>query len=157
MMKRMVVILLAIMMFTGCASMNPPIVTDTSSVKIVETGKTKDEAFDLSMRWMAQAFKSSKDVIQYSDKSAGTINGKGICTVEGNLGSTIDISFALILDLKDTRTRLSFKALTWSVPSLKSTGEDTQFNQFIFDKFKVRVDEITKSYLDFINSDSTNW
>ncbi|MFE0305554.1 DUF4468 domain-containing protein, partial [Bacillus altitudinis] len=39
--------------------------------------KSKDQIFEDSKIWIAQSFKSANNVIQYADKSTGSIIGKG--------------------------------------------------------------------------------
>ena len=153
-MKKVILGVFVVLLFGGCATMGP--VADTSVVKIVEFDKAKDQAFDLSMRWLAETFKSAKSVIEYSDKAVGTINGKGIVSVPGELGIPVDVSFSLIVDVKDGKARLTFKAISVSF-QMSGPATESALNPPIFESFKKRVDELSESYRKYLSSTSTDW
>ncbi|MEA3312107.1 MAG: DUF4468 domain-containing protein [candidate division WOR-3 bacterium] len=90
-------------------------------------GKSQDELYVSCMKWMAKAFKESKEVIQYQDKEAGTIIGKGYtiatdpllirnaklmslgATVLGEkIGATPYLRFTITLEAKDGKVRITF-------------------------------------------------
>lgn len=74
---------------------------------------TKDVAFDKTITWIAQNFKSAKSVIDYQDKAAGTIVVKGIIqnvSVNSTMGGayTRQLAFTLTMDVRDEKARLNF-------------------------------------------------
>ena len=82
----------------------------TSDVKgktvIVEMpGASKDELFVKASTWMVEAFKSSKSVIQYSDKEAGVIKGKYIISfMQGLLDA--ECESVITIECKDEKCRI---------------------------------------------------
>jgi hypothetical protein len=140
--------------FSACVSNAQPVV-GSPIVKIIDTTKTKDEAFDLAMRWMSASFKSSKQVIQYTDKNLGTINGEANLTTDGTFGQPYLINFQLIIDLKDNKARLTFTPESVMVPTASSremTLDDTALNQF-----KAKVESMAADFHDYVNNNATSW
>ena len=45
-------------------------------------GLKKEQIFNKSRQWFSETFVSGKSVVDYEDKSAGTIIGKGIVQIE---------------------------------------------------------------------------
>jgi hypothetical protein len=70
------------------------------------TGISKDQIFDKSLRWIAQNFRSAKDVIDYQDKASGSIIAKGIIP-NVDYGAMIngDLHFTLTIDCRDGKAR----------------------------------------------------
>lgn len=136
----------------GCVTTGP--VKDPTYVEVVETGKEKDLAFDLAMRWMSQAFRSAKSAIEYYDKGSGTINAKGYVTVPGGLGIPVSVRFALVVDIKDDRARLSFTAL--GVTSSGSTTESPVYPP-IFEAFQSEAFEMVLDFKKAVGSATNDW
>lgn len=88
-------------------------------IQVVEiNGQSKDKLFDASKIWVAKAFKSSNNVVQYADKESGSIIGKGNIQFPcegfidcGAFGSD-RVNFTIKIDTKDNRARLSFLDIT---------------------------------------------
>ena len=147
------ILMLLIFILFGCTSMPEP-VKDTVITKIVDTNKPKNENFDLSMKWIAKTFNSAKSVIEYSDKEAGTINGKGDVKI-GNYAIDVFVDFSLVIDVKDQRARLMFTANSYHNAAYP-LAQNPIFPE-IFDKFKQRVEEINTDYQKYINETNSNW
>ncbi|MCK4231598.1 DUF4468 domain-containing protein [candidate division WOR-3 bacterium] len=97
-------------------------------------GKSQDELYVSCMKWMTKTFKSSKEVIQYQDKEAGTIVGKGYTIAtdslfikDANKANLIDaifggpaeiakpyLWFTMTLETKDGRVRITFDQIGWT-------------------------------------------
>lgn len=102
----------------GCATVptadNPPM---TEYQRIVEIPNVKqDLIYEGSRQWVAKSFKSANSVIQYQDKSTGSIIGKGnmpfTCTgwtCANGLPYSLDFTFKV--DAKDNKARVSFSDL----------------------------------------------
>lgn len=121
----------------------PGPVSDPTIVKIIDISQSKDDAFLLSMRWLSETYVSSKAVIDYSDKEAGTINGKGMAKV--TLGFLpVNITYSIIIDVKDQKARLTFRALSNDVDRFTSSR--------VFDLFKVSMENLTADYISFLSS-----
>lgn len=78
-------------------------------------GISKDLIFERSIKWIAQNFKSAKQVIDYQDKEAGSIIAKGIIpdvqytpSIDSTISYTVSISFTLTFDTKDAKARYSY-------------------------------------------------
>ena len=70
---------------------------------------TKDVIFSRTMKWIANNFKSAKQVIEYQDKEAGSIVGNGVTDIkaEGALVG-VELEFTMNVDIKDYKARCRF-------------------------------------------------
>lgn len=143
------------LIFSSCATLKQSYVKDKTIIQVVDTGKPKAEAFDLSLRWMAKSFKSAKAVIEYSDKETGTINGKGTMSVPGGLGFPVVVKFAIIIDVKEGRSRLTFEAL--SMRSGSGNDETTNITEFIYTPYKKEVQAMISDYVSFLQTQTADW
>ncbi len=97
----------------------PEFPIDSETGKIIYTGivevpnATEENLFFKANEWFAIFFKSSKDVIQFSEKESGKIIGKGITSVYfKTLGMTKDVgyvSFTIDIDIKEGRFRYTIR------------------------------------------------
>jgi hypothetical protein len=120
-MKNIMLAMLAVML-SACATsgmvasqatqeqLNPTKVYDVPGAK-------KELIYDQSMRYIAENFRSSKAVLEYQDKSTGTIIGNGVipypcdgfdCVGKGQWR----VRFTMKLEAKDDKFRASFSNLT---------------------------------------------
>lgn len=90
-------------------------------------GLSKDQIYDGARQWFAISFKSANAVIQYEDKAAGTIIGKGNmsfpCTSYLNClaNKDIKVDFTTRVDSKDGKMRVSYDDLRKvSLPKVSS-------------------------------------
>ncbi|BFM60404.1 DUF4468 domain-containing protein [Acinetobacter baumannii] len=80
--------------------------------------KSKDQIFEDSKIWIAQSFKSANNVIQYADKSTGSIIGKG--NIQYPCDGFIDcgafgndrVNFTIKIDTKDSKARVTINDVT---------------------------------------------
>jgi hypothetical protein len=84
-------------------------------------GLTKDQIYDNSLRWIAQNFKSAKQVIDFQDRTNGTIVAKG------NIPEAISwgvyngaLGFTLTIDAKDGKARFQYT----NVLALTASGRE---------------------------------
>ncbi len=70
-------------------------------------GLTKTQLFERTLEWMALSFGAAQEVIQYKDKDAGKIIGKGI-TSYGSWLETVDCRYTIVIEMKDNKVRMSF-------------------------------------------------
>lgn len=156
-MKNIVFIISIAFVAFGCASTGP--VPDPTVVRVIDTRVSAPKAFDLSMRWVAQAFRSFKSVVEYSDKAAGTINAKGTVDVPGGLGLPVQVHFSLIIDLKDNRARLSFTALRVTVTGVTSPGsiQEAPVSPMIFERFVSEAEALANQYAGFMAKEFNDW
>jgi hypothetical protein len=124
----------------GCESAPPA--SDGSYVEVVSHDKAKQEAYALSMRWLSTVFRSSKAAIEYADKEEGTICAKGYMYLGG-----ASCYFALIVDVRDDRSRLSFNAI-------EMTSESAYFPvpADALSRFKAQARSMTKEYLEYLEA-----
>ena len=99
-------------------------------LEIIEnTGLTKKKMFLKASEWFAKMFKTSKNVIQFSDQDSGKIIGKGNFNVthtffgaKSNIGY---VTFMLEISIKDDKFRYKFTDL-WhhnGTSAAKSPGD----------------------------------
>ena len=111
-MKKIFIIILSsiiISLIISCAGQQPLPKSKLYNQKIIDVpGQTKDILFEKSLKWMAQAFNSSSDVIQYKDKTNGEIIGKGSILVSYTY-TPVKTNFTLLIEIKDEKVRITFK------------------------------------------------
>ena len=109
--------------------------------EVVEAdGKSSDELFTASRLWFLDTFKSSKDVIQYEDRQAGIIAGKGFAEV-----LVFPLGYAVVskvwmdiqVEAKDDRYRYTIKNIEWedaATPGLKNSIETVFSEEWMYRK-----------------------
>lgn len=132
-MKKLSLLLLSLAL-AGCVSAPRTKPETTEYSKIIETNKPAAESFDTAMKWVARSFVSGKNVIQYSDKEAGSISGRALIPAGG-----LDMDSLMNIDVKDGRTRIVFtaRAVTMSqvmygrVIRSEQTPDQWQYNKWL--------------------------
>lgn len=120
-------ILIALLSIYGIANAQEKISMpiDSATGKVVYTeivyveSKTKDELYLNGKEWLANTFKSSKEVIDMDDKEAGQIIGKGLFVVSLN-GDWGYIHFTVALYFKDGRYKYEIKNISHENPKSSS-------------------------------------
>lgn len=97
---------LSILLLSGCVTTPPPKPVDPVQ-KVIEAKGTKAELYTRTMDWMVKNFVSAKSVIQYQDKDAGVITGKGSIKVRDILGIQTYLSFIFKFEIKDGKLRVT--------------------------------------------------
>lgn len=71
---------------------------------------SKDILFDRTLKWIANNFRSAKQVIEYQDKESGAIIGNGVVniTADGSIIGPFPVGFTMNIDLKDGKARYRF-------------------------------------------------
>lgn len=86
--------------------------TSEYDLKLIDsTSATKQELYIIAKSWIANSFKSAKDVIQLDDKESGRIILKGIFNlpVKGVWTTLYDyIHFTATIDIKEGKYRILF-------------------------------------------------
>jgi len=76
---------------------------------VIADGVSKDELFNRAKRWVALTYKSANDVIQLSDKDAGSLVAKGTILVpfpyNGFVKTDSYLNHTLTIDIKDGKYR----------------------------------------------------
>ncbi|TDQ12798.1 DUF4468 domain-containing protein [Pedobacter metabolipauper] len=69
---------------------------------------SKDKIYELSLKWLANTFLDSKEVIRVQNRETGNILGNGITDIiiSGFFGSTERFSFMIDITVKDSKSRL---------------------------------------------------
>lgn len=88
------------------------------------SGKTTDELYVGSREWMAKTFQSSKAVIEYEDKEAGIVVGKGYAKIFKNIVK-IDTWFTFTVEVKDGKVRTTFDNL-YNIMHMPQSGGGTK-------------------------------
>jgi hypothetical protein len=95
-------------------------------------GLSQSQIYDGARQWFAQTFVKANAVIQYEDKSAGSIIGKGSmaypCQTSFRcLGvATNTLSFTIRVDTKEGKMRVNYSDLIRKVPAAVTSGIHTQ-------------------------------
>jgi len=103
-------LILSLFAFSGCQTTEQFVPVEYSSVIGVEN-KSKNEIYSKARQWFSHHFVSGESVVDYEDKTEGTIIGNGIT----NIGTTAlgmvkeEIEFQIRVDTKDGRFRTETK------------------------------------------------
>lgn len=102
-------------------------------------GQNKDDLFSKSVKWMADSFVDSKEVIQIKDKEAGSIVGSGTIdyVTKGFLGGKERMSFMVEITVKDFKSRMrlyQFKYKTFGSAGYGSAVSSSDSDYYPVDK-----------------------
>jgi hypothetical protein len=90
----------------------------------------KDPLFTQTVLWIAESFRSAKDVIQLQDKELGTIVANG--AFDMNIGAlsfmpavNVPVSYKVRIDMRDNRYRMTFSDVRVSFDGRPKPIEET--------------------------------
>ncbi len=158
-MKKVIYFILTIVIFiswVGCASYDtynkalPP--EELKVQRIIEINKPKDELYKLSNEWMAKAFKSSKDVIQYQDKEEGVIVGKGSTMVK--YLASMRTWFTMTIEIKDNRMRITFEEFFVKTSTGLVVPIETKYEM---EQIKIKCDELIDDLKAYVGKEAEEW
>jgi len=156
-----------IIMMSACATTQTVLPPEQLQIQeIIEANRPQNELYVLTMEWMAKAFKSSKAVIQYEDKEAGMIVGKGFLEVQymgefakGLLEAAMEERsepvytwFTLTVEVKDNKTRVTFSDfyVDWH-------GEEPVLYQSQMDKIHPEIQGLISNLRLFLETGKEEW
>lgn len=155
-MKKLILLLFSITILVSCIT-TTPLEEDPQVLRVVETDKSKEELYRLSNEWMVESFRSSDEVIEYSDKTEGVIMGKGYTSFSNIMGEN-QVWYTIKLETKDNRARINiydFYLITY-VGTNKRRGEAFP-NKESWDQSKDKIIAIADDYEDYIKSKTEDW
>ncbi len=158
-MKRLFPFFLTTILLAGCASSSPVVPVDQRVIeKVFEVQKPKAELYVLCMDWVVKSFKSAKAVIQYQDKEAGKIVGKGIMVVKYGMGIPMDTHFTLTIEVKDNKIRASVEDAFILVSVSGNSSESRLDSDFAINKcLRPAVDNLYASLYAMLTAKSSEW
>jgi hypothetical protein len=95
------------------------------------TSLAKEALYDQTVLWIAESFKSAKQLIEFRDREIGTIVGNGSFNI--NVGArflpvNMPVTFKLRIDVRDNRYRMTFRDVSLLVDgqsrSIESSNRD---------------------------------
>ena len=148
-------ILLSVTLIMGCAGTLTTAEKDFEYQQVYEVSGGKDTLFSKSLQWLAQTYTDSKEVIEYEDKEAGKIIGRGATQVMYNpLGISpimLNIRYSIKIDLKDNKARITFTNIYNPQSPAAPIFVDTR------DRLIPKFEMLTEDYHKFLTSDDDNW
>lgn len=173
-MKRLTIAASITAILTGCVSMQyePISENDRTITSITEAkGLPKEKIYTGAKIWIAENFKSAKQVIEYENKEDGTIIGNGVVNYpcQGGMDCIVKadwkVPFTMRVDTKDEKFRLTFTNINLSWPASYNSGilspahNGPVHNKYDLDAIKPILlnlgNEITKSLNN--NNATSNW
>lgn len=116
-----ILLVLCLSLLTACLTTKLiPVSFSEPIVKTYDANFIKDVLFINANRWMISEFKDAKSVIQYSDKTAGTLMGKYLlyykpAYISSYINTPEENVYAIIeITVKDGRARISIKPDSWT-------------------------------------------
>lgn len=153
-MKKLIAIILLSTLsifLTSCVSTKLATEEELNHTFIIELQNLdKNTIYERSIKWIAQSFVSSKNVIDVKDKEGGLIVAKGfIGSVDYGGLINGNMYFTLNIDIKDGKARLKFIPTGTQIMN-STTGFDNAANNHVgAQKEFIRLKE---SYLKFLNT-----
>jgi hypothetical protein len=102
---------------------------DAFIVEIVRSAPLKkEELFAQTVLWIAESFKSAREVIELKDRELGVVVGNG--AVDMNIGPAsflpvnMPVDFKIRIDMKDNRYRMTFSQVKLIVNNRPMSIED---------------------------------
>ncbi|MCK9170445.1 MAG: DUF4468 domain-containing protein [Treponema sp.] len=129
--------------------------------RIIESQNTKEQLYVMSLQWVSKAFISAKTVIDFQDKEAGSIIGKGrIGNIdkENNISNLYDVLFKI--DVKDNKARIqinSAEALETFYINDYPMEMDIHKDDKSLDRFKFYVKSLYDSYEKALLTKDEDW
>ncbi len=122
-----VLLLVSLTLLGGCSG--NPLTEEQKTISVVKTadGMGQDKLYEVVKIWMAQNFNSSKAMIEYDNKEAGTIIGNSNmrfpCSGLGCLGQEgWKLHFSMRVDVKEERYKVSYRNIEVSWPASYISG-----------------------------------
>lgn len=138
--------------------------------EILEVEGAKDDLFTRCMEWMARTFTSSEEVIEYQDKDAGMIIGKGYVVATGkpyrtlltayiltvnSAANEVYLKFTITVEVKENRVRVTLDQIRYTVDVEKN--EPLVDNQEMFDAAKPDLEGIIESLKNHLTQEPEDW
>jgi hypothetical protein len=148
-----IIIFIPLIIIVACVSKQPATPQEMKHEFIVEyTDISKTVLFDRTLKWIANNFRSAKQVIEYQNTESGAIVGNGITYVQVDgalLG--VNLQFTMNIDVKDGRVRYRFLNFYYTVSNVRTRMPDTQiWHSAAHQKFENMIESL-KLYT--LNSD----
>jgi len=128
--------------------------------EVIEVNQPQDTLYVRAMDWLAKTFRSSKKVIQYEDKVAGRIVGKGIMKVTYlKAFGALDTWFTLTLEIKDNKVRVTISDMFMASYVLlgERIPESPITTQKQLDKVKPEAQKLIASLKDALGKPAEDW
>ncbi len=119
------ILLIGVVLLAGCVGTRQATKDEMTHEFVLNLPRVqKDQAYEMTLKWLANTFRSAKAVIEYQNKETGSIIGNGMSkmTVEGTIPIQVDIAFTMNIDIRDERARIGFVNLEY-MPAMGTTLE----------------------------------
>jgi len=107
------IVFLIAFIFISCAPQLTSIPTSERIYQnVVEVDLSSEDIYNKTLTWMAESFRSSKEVIEYKDIVEGKIIGNTIISVnfsEGIMPLYRDVRVTIIIEIKENKFRFTAK------------------------------------------------
>jgi PBP1b-binding outer membrane lipoprotein LpoB len=153
------VLLLSIVVLSGCMAPKLVSMSETSNELIVDVEGSKNNLYLRANEWMVDTFNNPESVIQFQDKDEGAIMGKYLLFSNKSTGiygieSGVEIFATIKILVKDNATKISIEPLTktWYYDSsgisvYKYSPENAQDD----------INKLMASYSDYMKAKEEVW
>lgn len=154
-MKKIMIIaalcVLAFPLLVSCVSTPTPSTPYEYQTIIEAPGATGQKLYSASLQWIATAFSSARDVIEYANQAEGLIIGNGVVDVYYTFIAPVPTRFTIRIETKDGKARLTFNNV--HLPSGVPFNNNLQKNAFAGEAGKIAA-----SYKSFVlSSGGSSW
>ena len=113
-MKIISLLLIASWMLSGCQTTSQIVPAQTQQTVLSVQGKSSEETYTKLRQWFSQSFVSGEAVIDYEDKTEGTIIGNAYGTYGSDFTGIIEyyMKYQIRVDVKDGRFRVETTILS---------------------------------------------
>ena len=144
--------------FSSCASLETVPASERTMDALVYDipNVSKNQIFDSAKLWIAENFRSAKNVIDLEDREGGIIIAKGIITTTSMMFTDVPIDFSLRIDIKDQKIRLQFSIIGVSAGS--QYGSDHGTNKQSVENSKYKLKELANDLFKYVtNNSQSTW
>ena len=154
-MKKTIVLMTLFALLVSCAGTLTTAPKDIKYQQVIEVTGGKDTLFTKSLQWLAKTYTDSKEVIEYQDKEAGQIIGRGATQVlynpTGIAPIYLNIRYAITIEVKENRARITFDQI-YNPQSPAAPIWLDSWNR-LQPKYKDLVDDYNK----YLNAENEDW
>jgi hypothetical protein len=153
-MKNIALLLLAILIFSGCQTTSQSIPNQTNHIVISVEGKSSEEIYTKLRQWFSQSFVSGEAVIDYEDKKEGTIIGNAYGTYGSDFIGIIEyyMKYQIRVDVKDGRFRVETTILSHRNQDTSKSYDVARVSLKRHEKAQNYLKEITLDMKSFVDN-----
>jgi hypothetical protein len=154
-MRRLLVLIIGLNVLLNCAGTLTTAPKDINYQRVIEVIGGRDTLYAKSLQWLAKTYTDSKEVIEYKDKDAGKIIGRGATTVlynpTGIAPIYLNIRYAITIEVKDNKSRITFDQIYNPQSPAAPIWLDS------WNRLQPKYKELVDNYAEYLEAANDDW